>query len=105
MPGGDKYRQWYAMRARLQQEGKWTGKQPTHKVPFLDIQAGEPEPKTPRLGSLFERAAEPTPDTSPNSEVAPSIASTVRESPSSTPSSLPSLETSPTAEGKLNNAI
>lgn len=99
MPGGEDFRRWYAMKKRLQAEGKWKGKQPTHKVPALDLQAGEPEPKTPRLGSLFERAAEPSSDSSPDSHVAPSIAETVPDSNPDTPESLPPLESPATAEG------
>lgn len=94
------------MRARLRSEGKWYGdKPPSHKVPALDLQAGEPAPKEPRLGPLFGRIADVTPDTSPGSAVAPSLASTVPESSPETPESLPPLEASPTAEGKLNYGL
>nr|WDQ28114.1 hypothetical protein [Bird parvovirus] len=94
MPGGEDYRKWYAMRARLKAAGKWKGKTPTHFVPQLE--EGEPRPKEPALGPIFERAADPTPESSPNSIVGPSDAETVGES---TPDSLPPLEDSPTAEG------
>lgn len=97
MPGGSKYRQWYAMRDRLQREGRWHGRDPvTHAVP--QVEDGEPLPKEPRLGSVFERAAE---ESSPDgSGVGPSSAETVPESAGSTPESLPPLEAPWTAEGK-----
>lgn len=97
MPGGKNYRQWYAMRAKLIAEGKWKGKVPSHFVP--QFEEGEPRPKQPLRGSLFERAADSTPETSPNSEVPPSQADTIPETPPSTPDSLPPLESPETEEG------
>lgn len=38
------HRQWYAMKQRLQKEGKWKGA--SHKVP--EREEGEPDPKVPR---------------------------------------------------------
>lgn len=70
MPGGSKYRQWYAMRSAMQERGTWRGNQPTHSVP--EREEGEPAPKEPRT-------SEPSPET---------------------PESLPPLEDSPTEEGK-----
>lgn len=79
MPGGSRFRQWYAMRSRLQREGRWT-----HSVP----QQEEGEPAAQR----------PTPDnywrTNAGLDVAPNLPE------SSPPESLPDLEASPTAEGK-----
>lgn len=99
MPGGTDFRRWYAMRKRLQQEGKWKGKDISHKVPILDLEAGEPAPKNPALGPLFGSVAQPTPDNSPDSVVPPSVADTVPDSNPSTPDSLPPLESPATAEG------
>lgn len=104
MPGGDKFRQWYAARKAMIERGTWRGKDaPTHKVPALDLQAGEPAPKIPRDGPLFGRISAATSDSSPNSEVAPSVANTVSDSNPDTPDSLPPLESPPTAEGKGND--
>lgn len=99
MPGGSKYRQWYAMRTRLQQEGKWRGKTPSHFVPSLE--EGEPRPKEPALGPVFGTVALPTPDASPDNAIPPSQANSVPETPehAATPESLPELEPPETEEG------
>lgn len=70
MPGGSKYRQWYAMKKNLENKGKWKGKIPKHSVPARE--EGEPAPKEPRT----------------------------QEGDTSDPESLPPLEDPPTAEGK-----
>lgn len=64
MPGGNRFRQWYAMRQRLQQEGRWRGA--THPVPAQD--EGEPPAQRPRL----EQDTSPdTPDSLPELESSP----------------------------------
>lgn len=45
-------KQWYAMRKRLQESGKWTGKAPSHPVPAQE--EGEPAPKEPRTEEASE---------------------------------------------------
>lgn len=52
MPGGSKYRQWYAMRQRLITEGRWTTTKrnirvPPAKQPRLEDEQSDTEPKTP----------------------------------------------------------
>lgn len=64
MPGGEDYRRWYAMRARLQKAGKWHGKQPTHSVP--EREEGEPAPK---IAATETRSS--TPDSLPDLEHSP----------------------------------
>lgn len=83
MPGGSNFRQWYAMRSRLQREGRWQ-----HRVP----QQEEGEPPAQR----------PTPDNYWRTNAGLDIARNLPErSPDpATPESLPSLEASPTAEGE-----
>lgn len=78
MPGGEDYRRWYAMRARLIKEGKWK-----HRVPQQE--EGEPEPKRHE----GEEDAPGAADSNGGSD-APEA---------STPDSLPPLEDPPTAEG------
>lgn len=97
MPGGNKYRQWYAMRDRLQKAGKWKGKIPSHYVP--ELEEGEPRPKEPALGPVFGTVALPTPEQSPDTEIPPSQGSPIPETPGSTPESLPALESPETEEG------
>lgn len=93
MPGGEDYRRWYAMRQRLQKEGKWT-----HRVPAQE--EGEPAAKQQKkwwehphnqldLGPPLEKSPEP------QSDAAGTSSGTV-----GTPESLPGLEDSPTAEGE-----
>nr|UQT67959.1 hypothetical protein [Phasianus chaphamaparvovirus] len=53
-------KQWYAMKKRLQKEGKWTGKAPAHKVPARE--EGEPPEKQSR--------DEPVPEAPANQEAA-----------------------------------
>lgn len=96
MPGGDKYRQWYAARAAMKARGVWKGKQPSHFVP--EWEEGEPRPKEPALGALFERVANPSSDDD-SPPIPPSQGSTVPDSNPSTPDSLPPLESPETAEG------
>lgn len=107
MPGGDDFRRWYAMRKAMQERGTWKGKegQPTHKVPSLDLEAGEPRPKVPKPGPIFGIVAQPTPDASPDTAIPPSRASTVPDSLPGTPDSLPALESPATAEGKRNYGL
>lgn len=97
MPGGQNFRQWYAMRRAMQQRGTWHGSNaPTHSVPALE--EGEPPPQRPRRsGTLQTRAdQDSTPEGSPNDP----IAGFTPESSSSS-DSLPPLESSPTSEGTL----
>lgn len=72
MPGGSRYRQWYAMRNRLRAEGRWQAN-PTHTVPAQE--EGEPPAQRPRTES---------------------------PEGASTPESLPELESSPTDEGIMS---
>lgn len=123
MPGeeGDRarinYRQWYAMRNRLIQAGRWRGAQdlyhnpPGHRVPALE--EGEPQPRRPRLGPLrdnvtdgepepqFRALAPDTPSSGNDSTPVPGtgLPAAVPESEPSTPDSLPPLESPETAEG------
>lgn len=90
MPGGSDYRQWYAMKKRLEAVGKWQGKA-SHKV--LSLEEGEPRPKEPRT-SAEPLAADSSSSSSP---IPPSNTETASES---TPDSLPPLESPETAEGK-----
>nr|WOX03050.1 hypothetical protein [Psittaciform chaphamaparvovirus 6] len=69
MPGGNSYRQWYAMRQRLQNAGRWQGNAPSHTVP--DQEEGEPAPKTPRLDDSPE-----TPESLPELEKSPTAEGT-----------------------------
>lgn len=96
MPGGNKFRQWYAMRKAMQERGTWHGNRPTHSVPQLE--EGEPPPRRPRTGTLQLRADE---DTSPSQGDPDSPIKGIPSSSdsSSTPESLPSLEASPTPSG------
>lgn len=90
MPGGTNYRQWYAMRKRLQEQGRWRGREgATHSVPAQE--EGEPEPK---------RHEADVPETPSPSHVSESPAwSDVTHVSESTPESLPPLEATPTSEG------
>lgn len=92
MPGGTNYRQWYAMRKRLQEAGKWHGRPPTHSVPLQE--EGEPSSKTP---TPEEHWASET--SSGGSVIQPTQGDPVPESQVSTPESLPDLESPPTTEG------
>lgn len=95
MPGGDRYRQWYAMRKKLQAEGKWKGQVPTHSVPATE--EGEPAAKDPRLDSG---------DSSPDTPSVLEGAGSDSGSPgSSTDSSLPPLEEPWTVEGMASTGF
>ena len=48
-------KQWYAMKKRLQKEGKWSGKAPAHKVPAQE--EGEPAEKIQKTAENQEAAA------------------------------------------------
>lgn len=48
-----RYRAWYGMRKRLQQEGKWQ-KGPVHPVPAQE--EGEPPTKNPRISGIDDAA-------------------------------------------------
>lgn len=62
MPGGKNFRQWYAMRSRLQQQGRWT-----HSVPQQE--EGEPPAQRPRIEETTEDDDEPPPlESSPTPE-------------------------------------
>lgn len=62
MPGGNSYRQWYAMRQRLQREGRWT-----HSVPRQE--EGEPPAQRQRLEETAE--SPDTPESLPELEASP----------------------------------
>lgn len=83
MPGGQNFRQWYAMRARLQREGRWQ-----HSVPAQE--EGEPPAQRPTPTEYWR--------TNAGLDVAPNLPERSPSPP--TPDSLPELEKSPTAEGK-----
>lgn len=56
MPGGNKYRQWYAMRQRLITEGRWTSTRREIRVPpakqaRLDDSSPDTSPSMPDLES------------------------------------------------------
>lgn len=53
------FRRWYAMKERLQKEGKWIGKGPPHKV---TEEEGEPAAKIPKN---VETTDQDSPDTDP----------------------------------------
>nr|WGD01533.1 hypothetical protein [Chaphamaparvovirus sp.] len=92
MPGGSKFRQWYAMRKAMQERGTWRGREgerPTHPVPALE--EGEPP---------AQRARTEGADSVSGSSASPAAAS----SPA-TPESLPELEKSPTAEGEYGERL
>lgn len=61
MPGGKNFRQWYAMRARLQREGRWT-----HSVPQQE--EGEPPAQRPRIEEPTEDDEPPPLESSPTPE-------------------------------------
>lgn len=85
MPGGSRFRQWYAMRQRLQQEGRWRGA--THSVP--EQEEGEPPARRART-DWYERTLSGL-----------DVGAPLEQSPSpATPESLPPLEASPTPEGR-----
>lgn len=79
MPGGSKFRQWYAARDRMRRAGTWTGDRPTHSVPALE--EGEPPAQQPRIEETAGSGDSASPET---------------------PDSLPPLENSPTAEGRMS---
>lgn len=82
MPGGDKYRRWYAMRQRLITEGKWLQRPGTSGDGAESSDAaGNPADRTPSAAKKARLADEGT--------------------DSDSDSSIPALESSPTAEGTL----
>lgn len=88
MPGGNEYRKWYAMRNRLQAQGKWKGT--THPVP--EQEEGEPPAKEPRTGG-----GDGTGDSGGDPGEGTSTLTNYRTA-SRTPD--PVLDTTPTAEGR-----
>lgn len=89
MPGGSKFRQWYAMRKSLQQRGRWT-----HGVPQQE--EGEPPAQRPR-NDWYERTNAGLDVGGPLERTPPTPA----PAEPGTPDSLPELEASPTAEGNV----
>lgn len=84
MPGGSKYRQWYAMRKAMQERGTWKGNA-KHSVP--NQEEGEPAPKQPRW---YERTI-----------AGADLGGPLDSGPSSAESDgPPPLEDSPTPEGE-----
>lgn len=88
MPGGNSFRQWYAMRQAMRERGTWRGDRPTHRVPQQE--EGEP----PRQRLRLRENEPPSPDGSPSDPIAGGTPE------SSTSDSLPELESSPTPEGR-----
>lgn len=89
------------MRKRLQAEGKWHGKLPSHTVPAQE--EGEPEPKEPRLRDPRELGVtwggqSPVPESPyPGNR---DIQRVPRTEPEAEDDGPPPLEDPPTAEGK-----
>lgn len=95
MPGGSKYRQWYAMRKAMQERGTW---RPKHTVPAQE--EGEPVPKAPRW---YERTVAGT-DLAQEYDTEYTGEGTSRAAPApaeqSSDDEPPPLESSPTPEGR-----
>lgn len=61
MPGGGKYRQWYALRARLRAEGRWeadTGRD-TRQRTLEEVGVRVPPKKQPRLAAESDSDSPP----------------------------------------------
>lgn len=88
MPGGNKYRRWYAMRNRMRQDGTWDPDRLVRDRQRVLEEVGVevPVPKRPRLGGGDPEPAERSTRGS-GGEV-------------DSDSDIPELESSPTAEGK-----
>lgn len=88
MPGGSKYRQWYAMRNAMRERGTWQGNKPTHAVP--EQEEGEPAPKQSRW---YEQTLSGADLGQPSDSPEPAAAAASPDEP-------PPLEASPTPEGE-----